>query len=236
MAYLRASSRLLGRAASARHPPAHLQRPWHPGPSAPSWWVAVGRRPGAVRRCPALSGEASPRAHRNSSWGFCWITLLSLPLPVGQRNCVQAVWPSTSEARRPCTRSRGRSERTAAERPPASASVPARSRKPDSCTQTGTGFGIVPVPTATRPRSCWCRMVQRHHHVTALHAGAAHLDQDASQVGTRADRTFLTYGEQRSGSSRDGRSRPPTLHWSHAALAVLGRAGHPSQARASLAS
>lgn len=50
LAYLRASTRLLERAASDRHPPAHLQRPWRVGSSAPSWWVAIVLRPGAVWR------------------------------------------------------------------------------------------------------------------------------------------------------------------------------------------
>lgn len=50
LAYLRASTRLLGRAASDRRPPAHLPRPWRVGPSAPSWWVAIVLRPGAVWR------------------------------------------------------------------------------------------------------------------------------------------------------------------------------------------
>lgn len=50
VACLRASTRLLERAARDRHPPAHFPRPWIVGPSAPSWWVAIVLRPGAVWR------------------------------------------------------------------------------------------------------------------------------------------------------------------------------------------
>ncbi|WP_327417646.1 hypothetical protein [Streptomyces sp. NBC_01233] len=50
MAYLRASTRLVHRAASGGRPPARLPRPWLVGPAGPSWWVEAIRRSGAVWR------------------------------------------------------------------------------------------------------------------------------------------------------------------------------------------
>lgn len=99
---------------------------------------------------------------------------------------------------------------------------PFHPRRPSAAHRPAQGLGSCPCLRRRGPGPAG-RMAQRRHHVTALHARAAHLDQDASQAGTSPDRALPDVREQHSGSSRDCRPRPPTLHWSHVALADAAR-------------